>query len=599
MPTGDTTRPTCKPFFEPQLAVRRLVTGITVTGDGHVYLIGGLGMNLCFVSKDRGETFAPFPVAQGTGLRSILVEPKATFVCGERGFLARSTDGGETFEPIDVGARSCLQTVLRADGVLWTTGDPGVFRSRDDGATWERVGEIDGEVCRPQASAHGLLLPTSSGRLYICRDGKIRRTTLDTDGNALWAACASPRGTILAVGAEGIIERSEDGGKTFQRITAPYAQSLENVLCTDDGRFVAIGTPAAVMYSDDDGRTFEKPAQVHTAFNGTWMFGLARLEDRVLVGMDQGFVFELGDRTPEKSDGERAKKKLVGGKGDLAKVSNGREHFWFEAAPVKGKGKTARKDGVDRYWRGTGAKHLEVTFEKGSMTSLRTFDDDGGLRTEETFAAGKPPPATPGMRVRGSKPRPIVTRFCAHTGDGNRLVIECDEKGVPTRFEAWKGDKRGAVIDAAKLSKVPTPKTFKTELERRFGKLLEMRGVVVYHDFFEVSNADHYAFDEIIKLSVVVGDGGGNEVIVIEEGKHAGKVFFNDHEEGLSSMDSIGEHVEEEGLDVEALGKDELVEAMPFFDAKLADDLGGFLRGIQVASNVTYYGKLADYEPVD
>lgn len=302
--------PTCKPFFLPELETGKLVCGINVTSEGHVYLCGGLGMNMGFVSTDRGETFAPFRVPPGTGLRGILVERKATFVCGVQGLFARSMNAGKTFERIDVGTTKTLHSVLRGDGALWCTGDDGAFRSDDDGTTWKRLKGIKGEVIRPQDSVHGVLLPTDKGRLYICRDGKIQSTPLATS-EALWAACASPAGTILVVGDDGAIERSEDGGKSFQRSDAPDHVSFQNVVHMDDGRFVAVGDPASVLTSVDDGRSFESAPMAFTAFMSRYMIGLARFDDRVLVGSDNGYVIELSDRKPlEQQDNARARRKL-------------------------------------------------------------------------------------------------------------------------------------------------------------------------------------------------------------------------------------------------------------------------------------------------
>ena len=69
---------------------------------------------------------------------------------------------------------------------------------------------IEGEIARPQDSELGLLLPTSEGRLFISRGGMIHPTGLEAAG-AIWAACVTPKGTIIAVGDGRILDNGQRG----------------------------------------------------------------------------------------------------------------------------------------------------------------------------------------------------------------------------------------------------------------------------------------------------------------------------------------------------------------------------------------------------
>lgn len=287
---------TLLPRYETTVLHRELATGPAAAWETLVALIhwtdqslvlcGGAGKNLLRVSHDGGKTFASRPVEVGAGLRGYLEEGRTVFVSGQSGLLARSVDGGP-FEAVDTGATKCAQLILRADGALWQTGDSGVFYSTDDGATWAQLSEIDGEVSRPRDSALGFLLPISTGRLYIRKDGVLRATALQAS-EAMWATCATPKGTILAVGKAGIW-RSTDAGASFQRITVAKG-SLENVVCTDSGRVVVVGEHGLVLHSADDGVTFQRVAQPHTQ---NWLFGVAALGERILVGGMDGWVLEV------------------------------------------------------------------------------------------------------------------------------------------------------------------------------------------------------------------------------------------------------------------------------------------------------------------
>lgn len=272
----------------PQQGWANLVTQIVVRGE-RVVLCGGGGKNLLLVSDDGGKTFVPRSVDVGTGLRCYFEDGEATYVCGQSGLLARSRDGGRTFEAVTTGAVKCAQTVLRADGALWSTGDSGAFRSVDDGVTWTKIDAIEGEIARPQDSELGLLLPTSEGRLFISRGGMIHPTGLEAAG-AIWAACVTPKGTIIAVGEPGIL-RSTDKGATFEHVTKARG-SLQNVACTASGRLVVVGQNGVLLHSGDDGASFQRVEQRHTK---DWLFAVTAVGERVLVGGMNGWVLEVHD----------------------------------------------------------------------------------------------------------------------------------------------------------------------------------------------------------------------------------------------------------------------------------------------------------------
>lgn len=138
------------------------------------------------------------------------------------------------------------------------------------------------------------MLPTDTGLLYVCKGGEVRRTALVAGKEiGVWAASTSPRGTIIAVGTDGFIARSNDGGESFERIkvAGPAIDSLLNVESNASGRFVASGTAGVILTSDNDGRTFKR---VKNDFDDRWFCGVARFGDRVLVGGDAAVVLAVG-----------------------------------------------------------------------------------------------------------------------------------------------------------------------------------------------------------------------------------------------------------------------------------------------------------------
>ena len=122
----------------------------------------------------------------------------------------RSRDGGDSFEHLGLDESEHIGKIVfdprdsdtvfvAAQGPLWRPGgDRGLYRSRDDGATWERV-------------------------LHISDDTGISDIVFDPrNPDIVYAASWQRRrhvGLLVAGGPEGGIHKSEDGGDTWRQLT--------------------------------------------------------------------------------------------------------------------------------------------------------------------------------------------------------------------------------------------------------------------------------------------------------------------------------------------------------------------------------------------
>jgi photosystem II stability/assembly factor-like uncharacterized protein len=134
--------------------------------------------------------------------------------------------------------------------------------------------------------------------LIVSRDGGAtfeRRSFLPPGGgvNALWR---DPTGPLIAVGAAGLILRSDDDGATWQeRSQHPFGgATLRDVWSDGAGEVWIVGGDCTVLHSSDGGSRFEVqrpcPAGAGTELSSVWGSGA----DDVYVG--GAFVAHTGDR---------------------------------------------------------------------------------------------------------------------------------------------------------------------------------------------------------------------------------------------------------------------------------------------------------------
>ncbi len=129
--------------------------------------------------------------------------------------------------------------------------------------------------------------------------------------------------------------------------------------------------------------------------------------------------------------------------------------------------------------------------------------------------------------------------------------------------------------------------------EEVFQDVLELDSVRVEIGNFSVGYASLVAYDDVLKITTILGDGGGDELVVIEEpGKYRGHVYWNSHEEDLTCLGYLAEFVEdeleerigeEETLEEVIANKERLIELLPFFDEReMAKDLGSLMAKLEV-----------------
>jgi photosystem II stability/assembly factor-like uncharacterized protein len=250
------------------------------TGGGGAWLVGQDG-TMINVPPD-GLEIGGYDLDVDDDLLDIACRGAETaWVVGEGGTVLRTTDRGASWQAIDLSTTRALTTVAASDReVVVVAGAGGIaLRSEDSGDTWV---DLDG----------GSAVFTSSA---VRADGAI--ALFGDEAGALWrwegtlsnvhvgelavrgVSMSADGRHAVAVGDDGLILDSVDGGRTWQQVDAGFAGALHDVWVTSDGaRAFAVGDDAQLLLLDAAGTEVRQlladaPALrgIHLAADGSGM----------------------------------------------------------------------------------------------------------------------------------------------------------------------------------------------------------------------------------------------------------------------------------------------------------------------------------------
>ncbi len=217
---------------------------------------------------------------------------------GERGHILVSTDDGLSWTQAEVPTRALLTGLFMHDSRLaWAVGhDAVVLRTRDGGATWERVHHAP-ESERPlldvwfEDAERGLAIGAYGG-LLVTRDGGDSwqpRVLREGDDFHLNQLASAADGALYIAAEAGHLYRSDDGGETWLPLPSPYEGSFFGLLPLAEGPVLAFGLRGRLFSSADRGQTWTR---IETATEATLHTGLQIGPGRfVVAGMEGTLVW--------------------------------------------------------------------------------------------------------------------------------------------------------------------------------------------------------------------------------------------------------------------------------------------------------------------
>jgi photosystem II stability/assembly factor-like uncharacterized protein len=213
-------------------------------------------------TTDGGATWSRVEVTRGAdvdlklaGLR--FADREHGWVYGEMGALFVTSDGGDSWTRQRVPTRHLLlgAAFLDAQAGWLSGGGLTVLKTSDGGATWHA-----GTVFLP-ADGAGAQAQSKAAPDRNESGGDESRTVGGRRLNAVWFA--TPR-RGWAVGGEGIIIATGDGGLTWRPQTSGVGDDLNDVKFFDESEGWAVGRDGALLHTNDGGRTWSAGARVTT-----------------------------------------------------------------------------------------------------------------------------------------------------------------------------------------------------------------------------------------------------------------------------------------------------------------------------------------------
>jgi photosystem II stability/assembly factor-like uncharacterized protein len=272
------------------------------------------------------------------------------WACGRWGTVIHTSDGGKTWSRQQTGTDFTLSSICFPDNKHgWAVGDEGtIINTSDGGKSWQsqkspvpfflmgvhfanpREGwiaterthilhtENGGQTWTVQFKDEDFILKAVSfcdayngwavgeyGYIYHTKDGKTwsrqagsfhlsEETGQAEGGDQLFGVMALDASTAWAVGIDGCVTKTTDGGKSWRKVNARAPKTQLFAVTGDKGGAVVIMGKRAFLVSLDRGETWANPG-LDPPFPYGWIYGLARRGAAGFAAVGQQGAIYLGN----------------------------------------------------------------------------------------------------------------------------------------------------------------------------------------------------------------------------------------------------------------------------------------------------------------
>lgn len=188
--------------------------------------------------------------------------PSLGVILGNGGFAAKSVDGGATWQAIFTGVSDALLDIHFFDENVWMVIGRAelVLTTTDAGGSWTTMSTGTDNLNEIEVKGDFGVIVGNKGLLRVTSDGGKSWRERDSKTNLeLTSVSIGDDSTAVAVGANGTIIRTQNGGRTWTAISASVPISsyrLSRVRHLTRERVVLSGYTGLVLWSTDSGLTW-------------------------------------------------------------------------------------------------------------------------------------------------------------------------------------------------------------------------------------------------------------------------------------------------------------------------------------------------------
>ncbi len=238
--------------------VRSTLTAVTFIDPEHGWAVGHNGVVLA--TDDAGEHWRlqRFAADVDRPLFSVrFLDRQRGVAVGLWSLVLATADGGASWREVKLAAppeggktdRNLFSLFADKAGALYAAAERGsVLRSRDAGQTWQylETGYKGSLWVGTALDDGGLLVAGMRGSLYRSDDHGDTWRSVDSGSKSSLTGIAAEGKKVTAVGLDGLVAASEDGGRTFLTTQRPDRLALTAVVRASDGSVMTFSKQGVV-----------------------------------------------------------------------------------------------------------------------------------------------------------------------------------------------------------------------------------------------------------------------------------------------------------------------------------------------------------------
>jgi photosystem II stability/assembly factor-like uncharacterized protein len=243
-------------------------------------------------TADGGKTWERQKTGTNLSLSSVFfVDPKRGWAVGEEGIIIHTEDGGKTWvkqtspKPFFHMKVHFVTPMVGFIVSEWTH----IFYTADGGKNWEVRFKDQDYILKSisfanathgwAAGEYGFIYNTrDGGKTWVQQSGffGLSEKTGDVEGGSyIFDIMALDPQRAWAVGIDGYVVKTVDGGKSWQEVATKAPKTQLFGIATQDGRTIVVGGNGAFLASTDGGVTWKAPAFTPPIIY-SWIYGVAR-----------------------------------------------------------------------------------------------------------------------------------------------------------------------------------------------------------------------------------------------------------------------------------------------------------------------------------